>query len=71
MPAVRRAYYDDSYQKSLAATVTQVDGDWIELDQTIFYPLGGGQPGDTGTLVAPDLCSGDSQSVSEGLGKGV
>ena len=54
MPAVRRAYYDDSYQKSLAATVTRVDGDWVELDQTIFYPLGGGQPGDTGQLTGPD-----------------
>jgi misacylated tRNA(Ala) deacylase len=54
MPEVRRAYYDDSYQKSLSATVTAVDGEWVELDQTIFYPLGGGQPGDTGTLTGPD-----------------
>ena len=51
---VRRAYYDDSYQNSLQATITAVDGEWIELDRTIFYPLGGGQPGDTGMLVAPD-----------------
>ena len=54
MSDVRKAYYDDSYQKSLQATITAVDGDSIELDQTIFYPLGGGQPGDTGTLVAHD-----------------
>ena len=54
MPEVKRAYYDDSYQKTLSATVTAVDGKWIELDQTIFYPLGGGQPGDTGTLTGPD-----------------
>jgi misacylated tRNA(Ala) deacylase len=26
----------------------------IELDRTIFYPLGGGQPGDTGALVRAD-----------------
>ncbi|MGI9237306.1 MAG: alanyl-tRNA editing protein [Woeseiaceae bacterium] len=52
MPEVRRAYYDDSYQKSLVAKITTVDGEWIEFDQTIFYPLGGGQPGDTGTLSA-------------------
>ncbi len=54
MPELRRAYYDDSYQKSLVANITAVDDDWIELDQTIFYPLGGGQPGDTGTITAPD-----------------
>ncbi|MGB5334237.1 MAG: alanyl-tRNA editing protein [Woeseiaceae bacterium] len=54
MPEVRRAYYDDCYQKSLQAEVTAIDGDWIELDQTIFYPLGGGQPGDTGSLTGPD-----------------
>lgn len=54
MPEVKRAYYDDSYQKSLAAKVTAVDGEWVELDQTIFYPLGGGQPGDSGTITGPD-----------------
>lgn len=54
MPEVRRAYYEDSYQKSLTAVVTAVDGEWVELDQTIFYPLGGGQPGDTGALTGPD-----------------
>ena len=54
MSDVRRAYYDDSYQKTLHATITAVDGEWIELDRTIFYPLGGGQPGDTGNFTAPD-----------------
>lgn len=54
MPEVTRAYYEDSYQKKLAATVTAVDGEWIELDATIFYPLGGGQPGDTGIMTGPD-----------------
>lgn len=54
MAAVKRTYYDDSYLKELKATVTAVDGEWIELDQTIFYPLGGGQPGDTGIVTGPD-----------------
>ncbi len=30
------------------------NSDSIEIDQTIFYPLGGGQPGDTGVLTGPD-----------------
>ena len=54
MSEVIRAYYDDSYQKELRASITAVDGEWIELDRTIFYPLGGGQPGDTGVVIGPD-----------------
>jgi misacylated tRNA(Ala) deacylase len=54
MAAVKRTYYDDSYLKVLKATITAVGGDWIELDQTIFYPLGGGQPGDTGVVTGAD-----------------
>ena len=54
MSEVKRAYYEDSYRKTQQATVTAVDGEWIELDETIFYPLGGGQPGDTGTMSGPD-----------------
>ncbi|MDH3305513.1 MAG: alanyl-tRNA editing protein [Gammaproteobacteria bacterium] len=54
MQEVRRVYYDDSYQKTLSTTIAAVDKEWIELDETIFYPLGGGQPGDTGFIRGPD-----------------
>jgi len=43
-------FRDDAYAKSCAATVTAVDGRGIRLDRTVFYPMGGGQPGDTGVL---------------------
>jgi misacylated tRNA(Ala) deacylase len=47
-------FREDSYLKSCKGTVTAVDDRGVQLDQTVFYPVGGGQPGDTGTLVLAD-----------------
>jgi len=47
-------FRDDAYQQSTPATVIAVDGNRIQLDRTLFYPTGGGQPGDRGTLTADD-----------------
>jgi Predicted metal-dependent hydrolases related to alanyl-tRNA synthetase HxxxH domain len=44
-------FRDDAYLKTAQARVVVVDERGIELDRTIFYPLGGGQMGDTGVLV--------------------
>jgi Ser-tRNA(Ala) deacylase AlaX len=41
---------DDSYLQACDAIVQQADGTHIILDQTVFYPQGGGQPSDTGTI---------------------
>ena len=43
-------YLDDAYVRSARTAVTDVDGARVALDATIFYPTGGGQPHDTGTL---------------------
>ncbi len=43
-------FRDDSYLKSCNATVMGTGEQCVFVDQTVFYPLGGGQPGDTGTL---------------------
>ena len=45
-------YQTDSYLKEFTATVTAVDAETraITLDRTAFYPGGGGQPCDLGTL---------------------
>jgi misacylated tRNA(Ala) deacylase len=48
-------FRDDPYAKSCEATITAInDRGGIELDRTVFYPTGGGQPGDTGNLRLPD-----------------
>lgn len=44
-------FRDDSYLKSCDAVVTATAENAIVLDRTVFYPTGGGQPGDTGTLL--------------------
>lgn len=48
-------FRDDAYLKSCEATVLSVNGQGgIVLDRTVFYPTGGGQPGDSGSLLLPD-----------------
>jgi len=44
-------FRDDAYLKTATAKVVAADNGVVVLDRTIFYPLGGGQPGDTGVLV--------------------
>ena len=49
--ATELLFRDDAYLKTATARVVAAGEGWIELDRTIFYPLGGGQPGDIGFLV--------------------
>jgi misacylated tRNA(Ala) deacylase len=42
------------YERSFEARVIEAKPDYVVLDQSLFYPLGGGQDWDTGTLTAPD-----------------
>lgn len=47
-------FRSDAYCKSCDARILEVDESGIRLDRTVFYPMGGGQPGDIGTLSMPD-----------------
>ena len=54
MIETRRLYYEDAYIKEFTATVLECreekNGYGILLDQSAFYPEGGGQPSDQGML---------------------
>jgi misacylated tRNA(Ala) deacylase len=60
----------DSYLKECSARVVSADERGIVLDRTVFYPMGGGQPGDTGVLVLPDgntIAIADAQKGDNGI----
>jgi misacylated tRNA(Ala) deacylase len=43
-------FREQPYLRSCEATVVAVHEGGVELDRTVFYPLGGGQAGDTGRV---------------------
>ena len=48
-------YMEDSYLKEFKSKVKSVkDGKFVVLEETAFYPRGGGQPNDTGVLIKGD-----------------
>ncbi|MBN9654756.1 alanyl-tRNA editing protein [Halobacillus sp. GSS1] len=50
----RKLYYEDVYMMNFDSKVTRTDEDerglYVVLEETAFYPTGGGQPNDEGTL---------------------
>jgi misacylated tRNA(Ala) deacylase len=55
-------FRDDAYLRSCTARVVAVDERGIRLDRTVFYPTGGGQPGDSGAL---RLADGSSIAIAD------
>jgi misacylated tRNA(Ala) deacylase len=54
MSVTEPLFQQDAYLRSCEARVVEVLPGGAVLDRTVFYPLGGGQPGDTGMLRARD-----------------
>ncbi len=46
----KNLYFDDPYVREFSTRVAAVEGNMVELEDTYFFPQGGGQTGDTGTI---------------------
>jgi alanyl-tRNA synthetase len=54
LPPTKKLYYDQPSDIEFEAVVLDFFDNYVVTDQTLFYPEGGGQPADTGTLVSSD-----------------
>jgi alanyl-tRNA synthetase len=45
-----KLYYEDAYIQTFSASIIKQEQDFVVLSETAFYPTGGGQPHDIGTL---------------------
>ena len=65
-------FRQDAYLRESAATVIEVGEQGVILDRTVFYPLGGGQAGDSGVLLLADgsaLEVADTRKVKDAEGR--
>ncbi len=53
-PTTAELFRDDADLAECDAVVTAIEGGAVQLDRTVFYPQGGGQAGDAGTLLLAD-----------------
>ncbi|MFO1067313.1 MAG: alanyl-tRNA editing protein [Geminicoccaceae bacterium] len=63
-------FRDDAYRRHCDAVVVGADEAGIQLDRTVFYPTGGGQPGDRGRLVLADGTAIEIVDTVKGEGAG-
>lgn len=49
-PETRRLFHEDPYMRTFTAKILGIKNNYVVLDRTAFYPTGGGQQHDTGTM---------------------
>ena len=65
-------FRSDAYLRECEALVVGVDEAGILLDRTVFYPMGGGQAGDSGRLLLADgreLAVADTRKAKDAEGR--
>jgi len=65
-------FRQDAYLRECSAHITAITDAGIVLDQTVFYPLGGGQAGDSGVLALADgteIAIADTRKAKDADGK--
>ncbi|WMW22200.1 alanine--tRNA ligase [Methanolobus mangrovi] len=55
LPKTKKLFYDEPTRMNFEAVVLDIFDNHIVLDSTLFYPEGGGQPADHGTIVVEDV----------------
>ncbi len=70
MAATEQIFAADAYARACEARVTHSAPGAIQLDRTVFYPAGGGQPGDRGVLKLADGANIQVLNSVKGEGEG-
>ncbi|WP_094228057.1 alanine--tRNA ligase [Methanolobus psychrotolerans] len=55
LPKTKKLFYDEPTRMNFEAVVLDIFDNHIVLDSTLFYPEGGGQPADHGTITVEDV----------------
>ncbi|MGB8310142.1 MAG: alanine--tRNA ligase [Methanoregula sp.] len=66
LPPTKKLFYEQPGDTEFEAMVIDFFDEFAVLDQTLFYPEGGGQPADTGSLVGPESMARVDDVIKDG-----